>query len=207
MDPKKNPDAEVEPATVVEDPKGNDEPKDPLKKEPSQDEPKDPKDPKDGKQFSKRERLIHAKEKIESQLSELDDDEDDDKPLTRGDLKRMEREKSRDTAIDLASAIDDEDERTQVIDLLENRITPSGNPTEDLTLARAAVNAIKTAQIAEDAARKQNPNQHGSNPGGPGKVEDVFTPTEDEKVFMRAPYNLTQEDIIKARRRSQAQGE
>jgi hypothetical protein len=190
---------QVDPATI-EDPEGNKEPE--GTQAPSQ-EPAKVEKPEPEKKFTKRERLEHAKEKIESQLTELDDEEDDNRPVTVGDLKRRDALKSKETALELALEIQDEDERNQVVELLEDRITPSGDPQKDLALARGAVNSIRNQQMLEEQARKSNPNAHASTPGVPGKVGDQFVPTDEETVFMRAPYNLSKEDVIKARQREQ----
>lgn len=199
MDENKDPEKIVDPATN-DDQQGNKDPEDNQK--PSQNDPNESKDSKEQKPFSKRERLQHAKDKIDQQLQELDNEEDDTRPLTVGEFKKMQREESRKTAIDLASSIDDEDERTQVIDLLKDRITPSGDPEKDLELARGAVNSIKNAQIAQDLNRKTDPSQHSSTPGGPSKPDEAFQATDEEIVFMRPPYNLSKEDVLAARNKA-----
>lgn len=205
MEPNNNPEEiKVDPATPEGEPEGNEEPKEPQA--PSQETPPEAKPKEEKKSFTKRERLEHAREKIEQQLEELDGEEDDDKPLTHGDLKRMKAEEAKETAIELAGNIEDEDERDQVIELLETRITPSGDAQKDLSLARGAVNAIKNQQILEEQQRKANPGSHASVPGAPGKPDDAFTPTAEETVFMRPPYNLSKEDVIKARQQEQAKG-
>lgn len=153
------------------------------------------------KKFTKRERLEFAKNKIEQQIEELDAEEDDNRAVTVGDLKRMKREEAKVTALEMAEAIEDELERQEVMDLLENRIVPSGNPEKDIELARTAVNAERTKRALEEQARKGTPAEHAARPGAPGKTEAAFVPTEQELVFMRPPYNLSQEDIIKARRK------
>ncbi len=186
---------QVQEETTEETPEGNDEPKEESKKSPAPSQ----------KKFTKRERLEHAKEKIEKQLGELENEEDENRPLTVGEFKRMQKEESRDNAIALAEdSIEDEEERQQVIDILENRITPSGNAEQDLALAVGAVNSIRTQRVAEESQRGQKPNNHASTPGAPGKPEgEEFVPTDEESRFMRAPYNLTKEDIIKARQDAQ----
>ena len=160
--------------------------------------------PEPKKKFTKRERLEHAQGKIERQLEELNAEEDDDRPVTVGDLKKMKRDETLATSIELANDIEDEDERAQVIELLEDRITPSGDPEQDLALARGAVNSVKNAQVARELARKDTPPAHSSAPGGPGKPTDEFTPTAQEAVFMKAPYNLSKEDVVAARQKTQA---
>ena len=170
----------------------------PAEETPKQEPPK--------KKFSKRERLEFTRDKIESQLAELDDEEDDDKPLTRGDLKRMKQQDVKDSAIELASDIEDELERDAVIDILENRLVPSDDPNADLKSALTMANATKAMQQLEEMARKGRPKSHASTPGGPGNAPDHFEPTEQERVFMSPPYNLSQEDIIKARNQASQNG-
>lgn len=166
--------------------------------------PADPSQPaKPVQKFTKRERLEFSKAKIEQQLTELDDEEDENRPLTVGDLKKMQQEKSKETAIELAAAIENQDERDAVIEILSTRIVPTDKPEEDVKIARELVTARKNAQIVEDLARKQDPTRHSAAPGAPGNTPNVFTPTPEELVFMQPPYNLTQEEVIKARNKAQ----
>lgn len=189
-------------------PEGNEEQKENLQPSQEGDDPKDaPKeDPKDQpkQKYSKRERLLYAKGKIENELDELENEEDDDRPLTVGELKRIRKEEARDLALEMAEDIDDEDERQQVIDVLRNRITPSGNPDQDLALARGAVNSLKNQQILEENARRGTPRRYATTPGAPGQPADRFEPTAEESVFMRPPYNLSKDQILKAREAAEA---
>lgn len=157
----------------------------------------------DKKQFTRRERLNFEKKKIDEQLTKLDADEgvkpDDNTPVTVGMLKKKEQETALKTALDLAEDIEDTDERELTKHYLKDRVVPTGNAQEDLKFARAAVNSLRNAQLAEEAERKRNPQKFANSPGAPGKKGDVFTPTAEEAVFMRPPYNLSQADIIKAR--------
>lgn len=197
-----NPATPADPAAPVAPvvPQGNDEPQVPPA--PSQVTPPAPVTPAP-KTFTKRQRLEHAKEKIESQLNELDSEEDDTRPVTVGDLKNMKREEVRETAIELAGSIADEDERNQVIEMLSDRIVPSSDPAKDLEVARAAVNSLRNQRILEEQARKTPPVSHGNAPAAPGITQDVFVPTPEETVFMQPPYNLSKEDIVGARQKAQ----
>jgi hypothetical protein len=95
-------------------------------------------------------------------------------------------------------------ERKLTIHYLENTIRPSGNAETDLANARAIVNAKRNALIAEEASRGTRPNSFVSAPGAPMRpAQEVFEPTAQEAQFMRAPFNLTKEDIIAARNRAQ----
>lgn len=174
---------------------------DPLKKEVEKIE--------NGK-FTKKDRLLHAKKKIEEQLSELDSegipkDEDKDKPVTVGMLEDIEKSKAQKTALKLAESIEDENERTLTIYNLENVIRPSGDPQKDLSAARAIVNSLKNSQIIEEVERKKEGKKFPTPPGhSPKKPGDVFEPTAQERVFMSPPYNLSQKDIEKAREAEQS---
>jgi len=128
---------------------------------------------------------------------------DDDTPVTVGMLDKLNKEKSKKTALDLAESIKDETERELAKHYIQNRIVPSGNPEEDVKLARAAINSLKNAQIAEELARKGN-NGKPFAPSNPAKHETVFTPTPEETVFMSAPYNMTKDEVIKARQKTKA---
>lgn len=170
---------------------------------PSSTQPEPTKKEEPEKKFTKRERLEFTKAKIEKQLEELDGEEDDTRPLTVGEFKKMQREEVRKSAVELAGSIEDQDEREEVISILETRIVPSGKAEDDLKLARDMVNARKNAQIAEDMARKTQPNTHSSRPANPGHTPQAFTPTAEELTFMQPPYNLTKEQIIEARKKNQ----
>ena len=129
--------------------------------------------------------------------------EDDDAPVTVGMLKKREAQKSQTSALELAESITDADEKELVKHYLSNRIIPSGNPQEDLNFARAAVNSVKNGMIADEATRITPPRTTSSAPGAPARVTEVFTPTEQELAYMKAPFNLTQEQIIAARKKAQ----
>ena len=191
----------------------NDEKKDDKKdsdSQTSQDDPlkKELEDIDKGKTtYTKRERLNFEKKKIDEQLGVIDKEEGitpdteitDTTPVTVGMLDKREREQSKKTALNMAEAIEDEDERKLVIHYLKNRIVPSGNSESDLRLARSVVNSLRNSQIAQEMDRKRDPNEHQSSSGAPATHEKEFTPTIEELVFMKPPYNLKKEDIIKAR--------
>lgn len=156
---------------------------------------------------TKLEKAQFARRKIDEEIARLEEDEgvkpeideDDEKPVTVGMLKQRERETAQKTAIDLADNIEDETEKKLVKHYLSNRINPSGNPSEDLELARSIVNSKRNSLIAEEAARKKTPQRNGNGNGAPAKVEDQFTPTTEELSMMRAPFNLTKEEVIASR--------
>jgi hypothetical protein len=142
-------------------------------------------------------------EKIEKQLEELEKDEDKDRPLTVREFENLQKDAAKRTALELADSIEDDAERAEVVNLLESRIVPSGKAEDDLVLARQMVNAQKNALITEELVRKNAPASHAATPGAPGKVQDAFTPTAEEAIFMER-YGLTKEDVLKARQAEMA---
>lgn len=132
--------------------------------------------------------------------SEDDDDAEDDKPVTVGMLKKKELNDATKTAIQIASEqITDEFERELTEHHITHTIKPSGNAQTDFNNARALVNSVKNKQIAEEIARKTNAKTHNSGAGAPAKNEKIFEPTAEEQSYMKPPFNLTKEDIIKNR--------
>lgn len=178
---------------------GDGAPTDPLKKELE----------KVKKPRTRKEKILYKKSLLEKELAELGDDgdevdpeEDPNKPVTVADLDRRDAEKVRKDALALTDDIEDETERELVRHHIENTIKPSGDPQQDFKNARAIVNSVKNGQIAEEAARRTTPPRTGTGSGAPAKPDDkVFEPTPEEATFMRPPYNLTKEDIIKARQK------
>jgi len=209
MNEEKNPDIKNEEA----DAPGADAPKD----EDNSSAPSQNEDPIDAElkrnesntqKRSKKDKLLYTKKRVEEQLAELgvededtDDDADDAAPLTRGDLKKFNVESARKKSVDIASSIQDEKERKLTLQYLE-RIVPSGDAEEDVRLARLAVNSVRNGMVIEEIARKEaiKINQHDSAPGNPApSPEGVFEPSPQEASLMRPPFNLTKEDILKAR--------
>lgn len=151
--------------------------------------------------YSREERLLFEKSKIEDQLRELGGStEDDDAPVTVGMLKAKEKEAVEKTALQLADDIEDETERKLVKHYLSENIR-AGTPQESIRLARAVVNSLKNSQIAQEVTRKQEAQRHSSGSGAPAKQEDTSELTPEEEVFARPPYNLSKEKIIAARKR------
>lgn len=127
-------------------------------------------------------------------------DEDDDKPITRGELKRIEQARANKSAIQLAEEIPNETERELTKYHLENSIKSTGNPAEDLKLARSIVNAVKNTKIIEEATRKGDTKNHSSSSGVDAKNDIVQGElTAQEIPFLSKPFNMTKEAIIKAR--------
>ena len=138
---------------------------------------------------SRLDKLRHTKASIEAQIAEeekangivISAEDDDDKPLTKRDLKNMQRDEAKKTALQLANDIQDEDVRNAVIDNLNSTILPSGNPQRDFQKAVDLANSEKNRQIA--ALKTQNkgkPSTVRSGGGAPAKEEDSFVPTQAE---------------------------
>lgn len=130
---------------------------------------------------------------------ELEDEED--KPVTVGMLKKMQQEQAAKSAIQLAEDISNETERELVKYHLENSIKSTGNPAEDLNLARAIVNAAKNKQILEEEVRKSSARTHSSASSAPLRQGDPEPElTVQEMAYMKPPFNLTKEEVLKARK-------
>ncbi len=196
-------DMEGQDDTPDENPEDDDE-QDPLKKELER-----IKQQKTGR--SELEKAIFKRNQIDRRIRELKGDEDDidddfednedDRPVTLGMLKKMQAQSTVKTALSLAvEEIDNEVERELVIYHLENTIKSTGNPKQDLSLARTLVNSVKNSQIAEELARKGKAKTHVSS-GGSGKhvVKIVLTP--EEQLFTRPPFNMTPEQIVATRKK------
>lgn len=173
---------------------------DPLKKELKKVQGK-------GEGRTRKEKLLFSKKKIEDQLRELeeddgeddDDEEDDDAPVTVGMMKKMRQKETVKTALQLADDIEDDVERELVKHHVANTIRSTGNPTEDLALARAIVNSKKNVQIIEEVQRKPGAKTHSSAGGAPARSAPQQELTAEEAQFMRPPFNMTKEQILAAR--------
>lgn len=125
---------------------------------------------------------------------------EDEKPLTRADLKEILATNANKTAQQLADEIPDNTERELVKYHIENSIRPSGDAQEDLRTARRIVNSIKNERIVEEVARKTPPQTHSSASGAPPiRTANPQELTPVEMNFMKPPFNMTREQIIKAR--------
>ncbi len=156
---------------------------------------------------TKAEKLLYTKKRIDDQLKELgiqDEsvDEDDDKPLTRGEFKKLQAQSATKTALDLAAAVPNETERELLKYHLENTIRSTGNPQEDFNLALTLVNSVKNQQITEEVLRKPAVKTHGSGGGAPAKQEQQVEYTAEELSYMKPPFNLSKEQILAARKKT-----
>lgn len=130
-----------------------------------------------------------------------DSDEEDNQPLTVGMYKKIQQAGATKTASQLADDIQNETEKELVKYHLENTIKSSGNPSEDLKLARSLVNAVKNTQIIEEVKRKPTAKTHSSASGSPAIDNEVKGElTSDEKLFLGKPFNMSKEQILKLRK-------
>lgn len=121
-------------------------------------------------------------------------------PVTIEMLEQMEKEKSQKTSLQLADSITDEHERGLTKHYLTHRIVSSGNPQEDLRLARSMVNSVKNGQLLEETVRAKDAKGHNASPGAPVKQEaDSGELTAAELPFTKAPWNLSKEQIVSKR--------
>lgn len=138
---------------------------------------------------------------------EDDDDEDDSavdpsKPVTFGDLERIKARDASQTAKQMAAAIVDPIAKQAVQQALP-RVVPSGDPEKDFRDAVAIANREKNSKVLEELGRRTVAPSHRSGAGaGPKQEDGVFEPTAEEQGFMRPPFNMTKEAIIKARGQS-----
>lgn len=102
------------------------------------------------------------------------------------------------TSLQLAETILDADLKGKVIANL-GRIVPSDNPEEDFRMALGAASASKNKQVIDEINRYSKPKVVASGGSSPVNLEEEFVPTEEEAVFMKAPYNLSKEKIIARR--------
>ena len=170
----------------------------------------------DKKEKSRLDKLRHTKASIEAQIAEeekangivITAEDDDDKPLTKGDLKRIQRDEAKRTALQLANDIQDEDERSAVIEALQTTILPSGNPQRDFQKAVDLATSEKNRQIASmKTHNKGKPTTVRTNGGAPAKEDDQFEPTQAELDAARMVGKKTPQDmkafVLKARKREQ----
>ncbi len=116
------------------------------------------------------------------------DDEDDDKPMTRGDFKRAEARRTTQNALQLADAqIENENERELAKSYLNTRIKPSGDPQKDLEDAMALVNSVKNRQVATEQNRRSTTvvRRTSSGSGAPARYEEKFEASDEEITAAR----------------------
>lgn len=152
---------------------------------------------------TKAEKLIYTRNRVNEQLKELgiedEPEDDDDQPITRGEFKRLQEQQSTKTALQMADETTGDAERELLKYHLENTIRSTGNPREDFKLAQQLVNSVKNAQITEEVLRKPAAKTHSSGGGAPAKTSKAAEFTDEELSYMRAPFNMTAEQILAVR--------
>lgn len=152
------------------------------------------------------EKLLYRKRLIDEQLAaegieepEEKPEDDDDKPLTKGEFRKMQAESATKTALQLADEVTNETERELLKYYLQNRIVSTGDPKQDLELARGLVNSVRNKQIIEEQQRRPESSARSSGAGAPANIKKTEELTAEEQAFMKAPWNLTKEQIIASR--------
>lgn len=161
----------------------------------------------------KKAKLLKKQGIIKSQLKTLgvDDDEDDDdddddednendpnRPVTFGDLQRMNARAATKTVLEMADAIADAGDKEAVKTALK-QIIPSGDVDKDFKNAVAIANIDRNSKILEEVTRRPDVRRTHTSTGAAPLREEPFTPTALEASYMGAPFNLNKEDILKAR--------
>lgn len=136
---------------------------------------------------------------IEKEIPKTVTEDDDNTPVTVGMLKKIQQNDASKSALQQADEIQNETERELVKYHLGNTIKSTGNPTEDFKLARGLVNSLKNTQILEEAARKTPPKSHSNSSGVDSKQEKEVVYSSDELQMMKAPFNMTKQEILDAR--------
>ena len=129
--------------------------------------------------------------------------DEDDRPVTRKELEesllKIQQANATKTATDLANEITDETERELTLFHIQNTIRSTGDPKEDLKLARALTNSVKNSQILEEASRKPQAKTHSSaTSGGTQTSEPTVALTAEEQTYL-ATGVVTKEEILLAR--------
>ena len=152
------------------------------------------------------EKLLYTRKRIDEQLKEEgveleEPDDDDSKPMTRGDFKKLQAQTATKTALDLANEVSNETERELLKYHLENTIRSTGNPQEDFRLAQNQVNAVKNQQIIEELNRKPITKNSPTGSGAPAREQQQQEELNaDELTYMRPPWNLSKQQILEARK-------
>lgn len=135
---------------------------------------------------------------------EVDASEDDDKPVTVGMLRTIQKQEAQKTAMQFAEDIADNATKETVKQYLANNIVPSGDAEADFKLALAAASANKNKEVLQEINRYGAPKRAVSGGSMPATVEEQFVPSAQEQVFMSPPYNLSKEKILEARKKAAA---
>ncbi len=165
----------------------------------------------------KKAKLLKKREYINRDLRDLgvDDDEDDadeddeddldddDAPLTVGGYKKIQARNAAKSTLELINAIEDEAERAKVRDALKsvNPALITSDPQAAFNTALAIANVDRNTKILEEDNRNNGVKTERPRGAGapPKKPEATFTPTAEERSYMRPPFNMTEAEIKAAR--------
>lgn len=134
--------------------------------------------------------------------ADLIDVSDDEAPVTVGMLKKMQADSAIKTSLQLADDISNETERELVKHHITNTIRSTGNPSEDLRLARAIVNEVRNRQILEENDRKIPAKTYSSGTSAPAKLADPEPEMTKEEITLMQWSGMSKEDVFKARKAS-----
>lgn len=118
--------------------------------------------------------------------------------------KQEKAKEAQQTALQMADSVADAETKEKVKELLKSRIVPSGNPEQDFRDALGLASSGKNKQIIEEISRYTAPRTVATGGNIPPKFEEEFLPTEQERIFMAPPYNVSKEKIIEARKKEQS---
>ncbi len=130
--------------------------------------------------------------------------DEDEKPVTRKELEELlfksRQAEANKTAEQLALEITDETERELTLFHIQNTLKSTGDPKEDLKLARALTNSVRNTQILEEAARKPQAKTHSSaTSGGTVQSEPTVVLTAEEQAYLDTGV-VTKDEILLARK-------
>ncbi len=138
---------------------------------------------------------------------EVDKSAEDSQPVTVGMLRDIQKKDASKTALQMADEVGDEEIKAATKQYLSENIIPSGDAEKDFKLALAAASATKNATIVQELNRYGVPKRTAAGGSAGARVEEEFTPTAQEQIFMQPPYNLSKEKIIAARKKAAEKGE
>lgn len=118
--------------------------------------------------------------------------------------KQEKAKEAKETALTMADSIADAETKEKVKQYLQTRIVPSGNPEQDFRDALGLASSAKNKQVIEEVQRYTAPRTVAAGGDLPPNIEEEFVPTEQERVFMSPPYNMSKEKVLEARRKEQA---
>lgn len=132
---------------------------------------------------------------------ETNREDDDNKPVTVGMLRDIQKADAHKSALQMADEIADADTKATVKKYLSDNIKPSGDAEGDFRLALAAASASKNAQIVQEINRYGTPRKTSSGGSMPAAVEEAFTPTQEEQWHM-SHFGLSKEKVLEARKKA-----